>query len=64
MSEKKQVKIYRLKIVYTEDEIIHLDESIDGEGQISFNIEGEDVLIPDELAEMISALDHDILGLS
>ena len=64
MDDKKDVKVYRLKIVYKDDEILHLSESIDGEGTMSLNIDGELITVPEEMAKMLDDLDTGELGLS
>ena len=64
MDDEKDVKVYRLKIVYKDDEILHLSESIDGEGTMSLNIDGELITVPEEMANMLDDLDTSELGLS
>ena len=64
MDDEKDVKVYRLKIVYKDDEILHLSESIDGEGTMSLNIDGELIAVPEEMAKMLDNLDTGELGLS
>jgi hypothetical protein len=67
MAGKKDIKVYRLKIVYTEEdgvEILHLSESVDGEGPMSLNIEGVPILVSDEMAQILDSLDNDEIGLS
>jgi hypothetical protein len=64
MDDEKDVKVYRLKIVYKDDEILHLSESIDGEGTMSLNIDGELIAVPEEMAKMLDDLDTGELGLS
>ena len=64
MDDEKDVKVYRLKIVYKDDEILHLSESVDGEGTMSLNIDGELVPVPEEMAKMLDDLDTSELGLS
>ena len=64
MDDEKDVKVYRLKIVYKDDEILLLSESVDGEGTMSLNIDGELVPVPEEMAKMLDDLDTSELGLS
>jgi hypothetical protein len=67
MAGKKDIKVYRLKIIYTAEdgvEILHLSEGIDGEGPMSLNIEGRPILVSDEMAQILDSLDNDEIGLS
>ena len=64
MDDEKGVKIYRLKIVYKGNTILHFSESVDDQAQLSFNINGESVLVPEELAEILETLDSDELATS
>ena len=64
MDDEKDVKVYRLKMVYKDDEILHLSESIDGEGTMSLNNDGELITVPEEMAKMLDDLDTGELGLS
>tara|TARA_R110002020_G_scaffold414142_1_gene623649 strand:- start:9371 stop:9568 length:198 start_codon:yes stop_codon:yes gene_type:complete len=58
------IKVYRLKIVYRGDEILHLSESLDNEGEVTLSVGGETIVIPREMADILNTLDSDELGLS
>ena len=66
MAKKADIRIYRLKVIFDKSnrEILHLSESMDNDGDVSFNIEGEDLTVPKEMADILNRLDDDTLGIS
>ncbi len=66
MNDEKDVRIYRLKIVYdhANKEILHLSESYDNDGRVLITIEDQDILVPDEMAKILNSLEHDTLGIT
>ncbi len=63
---KVDIKIYTLKIVYDKatGEILHLSESMDSDGEVTFTIDGEILVVPQELADILNELEDTNLGIA
>tara|TARA_R100000808_G_C2129079_1_gene138655 strand:- start:424 stop:627 length:204 start_codon:yes stop_codon:yes gene_type:complete len=67
MADKKpDIHIYKLKIVIDKasKEVLHLSEYMENEGNATLNIDGEDLVVPEELADMLSDLEGNTLGIT